>query len=480
MARYLAGTSKNFLCIRFVAFCRPLAAVFRGAVITVLFVVLIAACAKKEPAPAAPKAPPVEVLAVRAHQVIPRFEYVGRVEATDEYKVRPRVEGYIESRHFVEGQLVQQGELLYQIDPKPFIAALDNQRATLAQARSALQVAQRNYQRGRELIVTGAISKVQMDELTGTFEEAESQVAAMQADLEAAQLNLSYTEIRAPLTGLIGRSEYTEGSLVGPSTEPLTTIVRMDPIYVAFEVPENRLFAVQEEGELRRQQGLPPVKREVRIKQPNGAFYPYPGIIVFVNNQIDQATGSALVRARFPNPERLLVQGQFARVAISVFAGREAVKPLVPQAAVMEDMQGRFVYVVDDKSIAHKRYLELGQRENALWAVDKGLKAGERIIVNGLQRVAAGKPVDAQNTALDPYKGMKQEKPPQQVSPIHQIREGDISPEERRQSGAADPGSHLERFEAEVREGTGIPTEDGERPRSEDRDREPDAYYDGK
>ncbi|WP_231759901.1 efflux RND transporter periplasmic adaptor subunit [Microbulbifer elongatus] len=443
--------------------------------------ILVSACGKQEEQ-AKPKPPPVEVLAVRAHQVVPRYEYVGRVEATDEYKVRPRVEGYIETRNFVEGQLVQKGELLYQIDPKPFIAALDNQRANLAQARSALQVAQRNYRRGRELIKTGAISKMQMDELTGNFEEAESKVAAIQADVESAQLNLSYTEIRAPLTGLIGRTEYTEGSLVGPSTEPLTSIVRMDPIYVTFEVPENRLFAVQEETERRRQQGLAPVKREVRIKQPDGKLYPYPGLVVFVDNQIDQATGSALVRARFPNPERLLVQGQFARVVISVFAGAEAVKPLVPQAAVLEDMQGHFVYVIDDKNIAEKRFLKLGQRENALWAVEDGLKPGERIAVNGLQRISNEQPVAPQNVALDPYKGIKTERPPTQTSPVTEFREGEVSPRERRQSGASGTGSDLQQIEAEMRDGSGqkLPEPDSEHGDPLGQEQEPDAYFDGK
>nr|WP_010131570.1 efflux RND transporter periplasmic adaptor subunit [Microbulbifer agarilyticus] len=440
-------------------------------VVVVSLALALVACGDRGNEEPPAKAPPVEVLAVRKHQVVPRYEYVGRVEATDEFKVRPRVEGYIESRDFVEGQLVQKGELLYQIDPKPYIAALDNQRANLAQARSALRVSERNYRRGLQLVKTGAISQVQMDELTGKFEAAESTVAAAQADLEAAQLNLSYTQIRAPLTGLIGRSEFTEGSLVGPATDPLTSIVRMDPIYVTFEVPENRLFAVQEEQERRRQTGERPVEREIQIKQPDGKFYPYPGIIVFIDNQIDQATGSALVRARFPNPERLLVQGQFARVVISVFAGADAIKVLVPQAAVLEDMQGRFVYVVDDNDIAHKRYLELGQRENELWAVEEGLKAGERVIVNGLQRVSPEKPVTPQNSALDPYKDLKVEKPPQVESPLEQIRAGDIPAEERREAGARD-GADIEQLQEEMRRGA-----EGE---GKEKSKESDAYFDGK
>ena len=421
----------------------------------------VTACSDKDEEAPAPAAPPVEVLAVRAHQVVPRYEYVGRVEATDEYKVRPRVEGYIESRNYVEGQMVRKGELLYVIDPRPFVAALENQRANLSQARSALAIAERNYRRGEELVRTGAISKVQMDELTGNYEAAQSQMEAMQANVDTAELNLGFTEIRAPLTGIIGRTQFTEGSLVGPATDPLTTIVRMDPILVNFEVPEHRLFVVQEEAARRRQQGVAQERRDVRIKQPNDEMYPYPGLLVFVDNQIDPNTGSALVRARFPNPEQLLIQGQFVRVEISVFSGREGIKPLIPQAAVQEDMQGRFVYVVDDKNIAHKRYLKLGQREGELWAVTEGIKAGERLIVNGLQRVNSEQPVTPQNTQLDPYKGLKTVEPPSTASPVMPLREGEVTEQERKKSGASDMELLRDRDDSEP-------------------DGEPDAYFDGK
>ncbi|WKT59485.1 efflux RND transporter periplasmic adaptor subunit [Microbulbifer thermotolerans] len=359
-----------------------------------------------------PPPPPVEVLTVREQPVIPRFEYVGRVEATDEYKVRPRVEGYIQRRYFTEGDTVQKGQLLFEIDPKPFIAALENQRANLSQAQSALRVAERNYRRGLQLVDQGAISQVQMDELTGTFEEAQSQVQAMRANVDKAELDLSYTEIYAPLTGLIGRTDFTEGSLVGPGTDPLATIVKMDPIYVLFEVPEDRLYSVRVAEGQRQQQGLDPVQLDVRIEQPDGTFYPYRGTIVFVDNQIDPNTGSVAVRARFPNPQQLLVQGQYARVSIRVFTGEESIKPLVPQSAVMEDMQGRYVYALGEGNVALKRYLELGQREGELWAVEDGIKAGETVIVNGLQRVVADKPVTPQNTPRNPYDQAEPPEPP--------------------------------------------------------------------
>lgn len=382
----------------------------------------LGACGDRDGEAPAPKAPPVEVLTVREQPVIPRFEYVGRVEAMNELDVRPRVEGHIESRHFIEGDRVEKGALLYKIDPRPFIAALDNARAARSRAEAALRLAERNYRRGRELIETGAISKVQMDELQGNFEEAEASLREAQANVETAELNLSYTDVTSPLSGRAGVSQYTEGSLVGPQSEPpLTTIVSINPIYVRFEVPEDRLFAVQLEQVQRRERGVPPERRDIRILQPDGNFYPHRGEIVFVDNQVNLNTGSVLVRARFPNPEGLLVQGQFARVSIRVFSGADQVKPLVPQAAVMEDMQGRYVYAIEsgeqNQSIAKKRYLKLGQREGELWAVEDGLNAGEVIIVNGLQRVAANKPVTPQNTPRDPYTGEGAEGVPSGMPP---------------------------------------------------------------
>ncbi|MFS1525267.1 efflux RND transporter periplasmic adaptor subunit [Microbulbifer sp. 2304DJ12-6] len=402
----------------------------------VLFV--LCACGDKDKQQKPPPPPPVEVLVVREQPVIPRFEFVGRVEATDEYKVRPRVQGYIQSRHFQEGDTVVQGQLLFEIDPRPFIAELDNQSANLERSKASLRVAERNFRRGRTLVATGAISQVQMDELMGTYEETKSQVDADRAKVESARLDLSYTKIYAPLTGRIGRTEFTEGSLVGPDSDPLTTIVKMNPIYVLFEVPEDQLYALQVDTQRRRQTGLSPIGLDVRIELPDGNFYPYRGEIVFIDNQIDQTTGSVAVRALFPNPSQLLVQGQFARVSIRVFTGSEALKPLVPQAAVLEDMQGRYVFVLGEKNMALKRYLVLGQREGELWAVNQGLVAGESLIVNGLQRVVADKPVTPQNTPRDPYDARAQ--------PAAPARNGELPADSGAGQGVIEllPGIHVD------------------------------------
>lgn len=368
-----------------------------------LLAIMLAACGDRGPEQTAPPPPPVEILSVREQPVIPRFEYVGRVEATDELQVRPRVEGNIQGRYFEEGSLVREGELLYEIDPQPFVATLENRRAAVSRARAALEVAERNYGRGRELVPKGFISKSDFDRLKGDFEQAQASLKEARADVSTAELNLSYTRIYAPLTGRIGRSAFPVGALVGPQSEPLATILNTDPVFVLFEVPEDRVFSVQITAERRARAGLRPEQRDIRIEQPDGSFYPHPGTIAFVDNKVNPNTGSVAVRAEFPNPNQLLIQGQFARVSVRVYGGSEQVKPLVPQSAVLEDMQGRYVFVVDSQDIAHRRYLELGQREGELWAVEEGLKAGETVIVNGLQRVVAEQPVDPQSSARNPY-----------------------------------------------------------------------------
>ncbi|WP_323847228.1 efflux RND transporter periplasmic adaptor subunit [Microbulbifer magnicolonia] len=364
---------------------------------------VLAACGDRGDEAYEPPPPPVEVLIVREQPVIPRFEYVGRVQATDELNVRPRVEGNIQGRYFEEGSLVKQGELLYEIDPQPFVATLENRRAAESRARAALDVAERNYRRGLGLAPRGFISKSTMDQLEGDFEQAQAGLQAALADVNSAELNLSYTRIYAPLTGRIGRSSFTEGALVGPQSEPLATILNTDPVWLLFEVPEDRIFSVQVEEAQRRLEGLPPGRRDIRIELPDGTLYPFPGTIAFVDNKVNPNTGSVAVRVEFPNPNQLLIQGQFARVSVRVYGGPEQLRPLVPQSAVLEDMQGRYVFVVDENNIAHRRYLKLGQREGELWAVEEGLQVGEPVIVNGLQRVIAEQPVAPQSSARNPY-----------------------------------------------------------------------------
>lgn len=373
----------------------------------ILLVLALYACGQDEAAQP-PGAPPVEVLTVRAKPVIPRVEYVGRVEAIDELKVRPKVGGYILRRHFKEGDVVTEGQLLFEIDPAPFEARVESHAANVAQAEAAVKIAERNFFRGKKLIPRGAISEVQFDELASNFDQSQAVLMAAEADLVNAQLDLSYTKVIAPLTGRIGRTDFANGSLVGPETSELATIVKLDPVYVRFDVPEDQLLSFRM-ARLSGEAAGKPVAVTYRILLPNGEYYPHEGKLEFFDNQIDPTTGSVAVRASFPNPDKLLVHGQYAKVTIRLDFGDAAMQPLVPQSAVMEDIQGRYVFVIGKDNVAEKRYLKLGQREGELWAVTNGLTVGENIVVSGLQRIVVDQPVQPQAPEVDPYEPPEEE-----------------------------------------------------------------------
>lgn len=361
-----------------------------GLSLTTLMGLAISACGQPEP----PQMPPpaVEVQAVSSRAVANEFEFVARTRAREDTEIRARVTGQIMERNFEEGQAVDKDALLFRIDPRPYRAALDSARAELSQAKSAVSVAERNLARARELSPDGYISEAEVDKLEGERDRAVAAVEAAEAAVENAQINLDFTEIRAPFAGTTGRSQHSIGDLVDASTGPLVTLVQRDPMLVDFDVDEQALAQSMRINQERQAEGLPPVEYSVRLELVDGSMYARPGVIDYANNRINPQTGTITVTASFPNPDGMLIPGQFARVIVQRGEARQQL--LVPVQSILEDMQGSYVFVVED-DVVQRRNVTLGRQVGVDRVVESGLAEGDRVIVNGIQKVRPGLQVTA-------------------------------------------------------------------------------------
>ena len=359
------------------------------AVISLPFVLLLlSACAADEPAP---RVVEVVVDEVVSEPYRPKSQYVGRLQAQDDVAIEARVTGYLLSREFVEGELVQAGDILYTIDASEYEAALARAKADLAAAVANQANAVRNYKRGKDLLPKGAISEAEMDDLTAKKLDADARIESANAQVTSAEVNLGFTTISAPITGRIGRSIASAGDLVGLNTGSLTTLVSIDPIEALFQVSEATYVSAIGRG-LGNQLDVNSLRRiEVSLELTNGALYPEVGRIDYFANRIDQSTGTLEARALIPNPHSLLVPGQYVRV---ILQDTELLEGLfVAQSAVQADQQGSFVLTVDGGSIVVRRNVDLGARNDDKVLVNKGLDEGDRVIVRGLQQVRPGMPV---------------------------------------------------------------------------------------
>jgi RND family efflux transporter MFP subunit len=359
-------------------------------------VLLLVACGKPE-APPAPPPPAVEYADASPREVATVFEFVARTRAKEDAQLRARITGTIIERNFEEGQVVQEGDLLFRIDPRPYESAVNSAAARLSQAEAAVQVAERNYARGLELVDDGFISKAEMDKLLGERDGSRAALEDARAALEKARIDLAFTEIRAPFSGTAGRSQLSIGDLVDPGAGPLVSLVMLDPMLVDFDVNEQTLALRLRENQQRQAEGLPPVTFTPRLLLVTGDMYEHEGIIDYANNRINPTTGTVTVTARFPNPDSLLFPGQFARIQVQ--RGEPEMRLLIPQPAVLEDMQGKYVFIVDGNDTVQRRNVRLGQREGLMWVVESGLEEGDRVIVNGVQKVRQGAQVSA--TAIE-------------------------------------------------------------------------------
>ncbi len=346
--------------------------------------------AKKQEQAGAPL-PSVIVSTVKMLSINPSRRFVGRTEAVEDVQIKARVSGYLLTMDFNEGQNINEGDLLFKLDPKPYETEVAKLVADVSRQQAALTNAKRNFRRGNELVEDGFISAMEMDDLTSRRDQAEGSLAESNAALEAAKLDLSYTQMVAPISGRIGRKSLSIGDLVTPDSGVLVTIVTVDPMYVTFDISEKYVANAAREKKL---QGAATKTLPVpSIELPNGDIYEHTGTFDFIDNRVDTATGTVKVRAVFPNKDGKLIPGQYVTAIVTANEALEAI--LVPQSAVSEDQQGHFVMVVGNDNEVQTRRVTMGDRIEVSWVVDEGLKAGERVIVEGLQKVRAGQKVDA-------------------------------------------------------------------------------------
>jgi len=334
--------------------------------------------------------PAVTVSPVANRHVTETGDFIGRVVAIDKVDVVARVTGFIEQRNFTEGQQVKTGDLLFRIEQDTYKAAVDQQSANLAKAKATEVNANLQLQRGQALVKNQNVPQATVDQQEATEQAAKADVLQAQALLEQAQINLGYTEIRSPIDGRIGLANFTVGNLVGPSSGRLATIVSQNPIYVTFQASEADVIEYRNRVATSADKS-PHVT--IHIKLPNGSIYPHAGVTNFLDVQVEADTDTVVVRAQLPNPDGLLIPGGI--VGVVVERGAPHASLVVPQSALQLDQAGHYVMVVDDAKTVELRRITTGSEQGRGVVVTNGLKEGELVIVEGIQKVHPGQIVTA-------------------------------------------------------------------------------------
>jgi membrane fusion protein (multidrug efflux system) len=344
-------------------------------------------CCRSAMAQGAPP-PAVSAKPVVSRQVTETADFVGRVTAIDKVDIVARVPGFIQERNFTEGQQVKTGDLLFRIEPDTYRAAVNQQEANLAKAKATHVNAALQLERGRELVRGQNIPQSTVDQRAADEAAAHADIMQAQALLEQAKINLGYTEIRSPVDGRVGLATYTVGNLVEPSSGRLATIVSQDPIYVIFQASERDVLGYKRRLAGSNNQHLP-----IHIKLSDGTIYGHAGITNFLDVQVETITDTVGVRAQVPNPEGLLIHGGIVSVVVDIAAPRSAL--VVPQSAIQFDQAGHYVLLVDDAKKVVLRRVTAGVEQGRDVAVTEGLKEGELVIVEGIQKVRPGQVVSA-------------------------------------------------------------------------------------
>ncbi len=373
---------------------------------SVVVALLLAGCARNEAAESAAAAaasaaaapPQVSVAQVVSRPVTEFDEFTGRFEAVERVEVRPRVSGYISSVNFIEGREVKKGDVLFIIDPRPYEADFKHAKAQLAQAQTQLKLAKSERDRATKLLDLHAISQEDFDTRVAGNEQAGANVEAAEAAVDSAQLNLTYTRITAPIAGKISRAQVTEGNLVTAGQTQLTTLVSLDPIYVAFDGDEQVFLKYAKLAREGSRAGSQEASDPVLVGLANESDYPHKGNIVFIDNELNPATGTIRSRARLDNRDRLFTPGLFARVKL---LGRDKYNALlINDSSVGTDQSVKYVFVVGTDNKVQYRPVKLGPVIDGLRVVREGLTAGETIVVNGLQRVRPGSSITPERVAM--------------------------------------------------------------------------------
>lgn len=359
---------------------------------------VIGGCAQQPPPPSLPPlvvtiSQPIE------RQVVDHDEYTGRTTAVEEVEVRARVSGYLVKVNFTEGAEVPKGELLFQIDPRPFQATLDAAKGQVAQWEAKRARAEADVARNQRLLPKGAASQKDLDNSISDLGEARAAIQSAQAAIEQATLSLEFTRITAPISGRISRTSITEGNLVTADTTLLTTIVSMHPMYAYFDVDERSMLRYQQLARERKRQSAREARVPVLLKLANEEGFPHEGIIDFIDNRVDPTTGTIRTRGVFPNTNRVLTPGLFVRVRIPGSDTYTAL--LVADRTLGTDQGQKYVWIVNEQNVVEYRVVTPGSlQSDGLRVIQAGLKPDEWVIVNGLQRARPGVTVVPQRVEM--------------------------------------------------------------------------------